>query len=60
MRSMTVGIVAAVLMTASAFAETIITAEDYAVDSDVVLESALKEVKSITGDTINVAGDVIK
>jgi len=60
MRSMTVGIVAAVLMTASVFAETIITAEDYAVDSDVVLESALKEVKSIPGDTVNVIGDVIK
>ncbi|MBI9020336.1 MAG: hypothetical protein JEZ10_03670 [Verrucomicrobia bacterium] len=60
MRSRTVGIVAAVLMTASGFAETIITAEDYALDSDVVLESAVKEIKSIPGDTINVAGDVIK
>ena len=60
MRSMIVGIVAAVLMTASGFAETIITAEDYAVDSDVVLESAVKEVKSVPRDTVNVIGDVIK
>ena len=60
MRSITVGIIAAGLMTASGFAETIITAEDYAVDSDVVLESAVKEVKSIPRDTVNVVGDVIK
>jgi len=60
MRSMIVGIIAAVLMTASGFAEIIITAEDYAVDSDVVLESAVKEIKSAPRDTVNVIGDVIK
>jgi type II secretory pathway component GspD/PulD (secretin) len=41
-------------------AETIITAQDYAVDSDVVLESAVKEIKSIPQDTINVIGDGLK
>ena len=60
MRSITVGISVAVLMTASGFAETIITAQDYAVDSDVVLESAVKEVKSVPADTVAVVGDVIK
>jgi len=60
MRSIAVGIIAAVLMTASGFAKVIITAEDYAVDSDVVLESAVKEVKSLPSDTANVIGDVIK
>jgi general secretion pathway protein D len=48
------------LMTAFGFAETIITAQDYAVDSDVVLESAVNEVKSIPQDAINVVGDVLK
>ncbi len=44
---------------ASAFAsELIMTAEDHAVDSDVVLESAVKEIKSIPKDTVQVLGDV--
>jgi general secretion pathway protein D len=41
-------------------AETIITAQDYAVDSDVVLESAVREVKSVPRDTVNVVGDAVK
>lgn len=41
-------------------AETIITAQDYAVDSDVVLESAVKEIKSVPRDTVNVVGDTLK
>lgn len=48
------------LITASGFAEVLITAQDYAVDSDVVLESAVQEIKSIPGDTINVVGDSVK
>ena len=60
MRRLITGISAAVLVAASGFAETIITAEDYAVDSDVVLESAVREVKSIPQDTVNVIGDVVK
>lgn len=51
---------AALLMTAYGYSETIITAQDYAVDSDVVLESALQEVKSIPRDTVNVIGDGVK
>lgn len=51
---------AVALMTACGFSETIITAQDYAIDSDVALESALKEVKSIPSDTINVIGDSVK
>ena len=58
MRSILVGIPVAVLIAASSFAETIITAQDYAVDSDVALESAVREVKAIPQDTVNVAGDV--
>ena len=60
MRSIIVGVSVAVLTTASGFAETIITAQDYAVDSDVVLESAVREVKSLPSDTVNVIGDVVK
>jgi general secretion pathway protein D len=41
-------------------AETLTTAQDYAVDSDVVLESAVREVKSIPRDTVNVVGDAVK
>lgn len=51
---------AVMLITACGFSEIIITAQDYAVDSDVVLESAIKEVKSIPRDTVNVIGDGIK
>jgi type II secretory pathway component GspD/PulD (secretin) len=41
-------------------AETVTTARDYAVDSDVVLESAVREIKSIPQDTVNVVGDAVK
>lgn len=44
----------------SGTAETVITAQDYAVDSDVVLESVVEEVKSAHIDTINVIGDTVK
>ena len=50
----------ALLITSVGFAETILTAQDYAVDSDVVLESAVREVKSIPRDTVNVIGDGVK
>jgi len=60
MRSLMIGMFAAVMVTASGFAETIITAQDYAVDSDVALESAVKEIKSAPRDTVNMIGDVVK
>ncbi len=41
-------------------AETVTTARDYAVDSDVVLESAVREIKSAPRDTVNVVGDAVK
>jgi general secretion pathway protein D len=44
----------------SSSAEALITAQDYAVDSDVVLESALREIKSAPRDTVNVIGDSLK
>ncbi len=40
-------------------AEILITADDHAVDSDVVLESVVKEVKSVPGDTVQVVEDLI-
>ncbi len=48
------------LIASTGFTEVLITAQDYAVDSDVVLESAVKEIKSAPQDTINVVGDSIK
>jgi general secretion pathway protein D len=60
MKHMIVGIPCVVLMAASVFSEVISTAEDYAVDSDVVLESIVREVKSIPQDTANIVGDVVK
>jgi len=60
MRTIIIGMSVATLVAASGWAETIITAQDYAVDSDVVLESVVKEVKSLPRDTVNVIGDVIK
>jgi Flp pilus assembly secretin CpaC len=41
-------------------AETVTTAQDYAVDSDVVLESAVREIKSVPRDTVNLIGDAAK
>jgi general secretion pathway protein D len=49
-----------VLVATTGVAETIMTAQDYAVDSDVMLESALDTVKSIPQDTVNVVGDAVK
>jgi general secretion pathway protein D len=60
MRKTALGMIALLCIGVSGLAETMITAQDYAVDSDVVLESALKEVKSAPSDTINVIGDTIK
>ena len=48
------------LIASTGFSEVLTTAQDYAVDSDVVLESAVKEIKSAPGDTINAIGDGIK
>ena len=44
----------------SGTAATVMSAQDYAVDSDVVLESAVREVKSVPQDTVNVIGDAVK
>ncbi|MGE4489291.1 MAG: type II secretion system protein GspD, partial [Kiritimatiellales bacterium] len=41
-------------------AEVPVTAQDYAIDSDVVLESAVREIKSIPKDTAEVVGDTLK
>jgi len=61
MRKLALGITALLYCTIqSGFSETIMTAQDYAVDSDVVLESVLKEIKSLPSDTANVIGDGIK
>jgi len=59
MRKFMAGITA-LLLVQSGLAETITTAQDYAVDSDVVLESAVQEIKSAPRDTVNVVGDAIK
>lgn len=53
-----IGVIA--LIASTGFSEILITAQDYAVDSDVVLESAVKEIKAIPQDTINVVGDAVK
>lgn len=61
MRKLATGITALLYMAAQgSMAETIIVAQDYAVDSDVVLESAIKEIKSAPRDTVNVIGDSAK
>ena len=61
MRKAVIGITALLLASLqSGQAETLTTAQDYAVDSDVVLESAVREVKSIPRDTVNVVGDAVK
>jgi len=48
------------LISSAGFAEVVITAQDYAVDSDVVLESAVEEIKSVVPDTAAVIGDSLK
>ncbi|MCU0858125.1 MAG: hypothetical protein MUC65_06965, partial [Pontiellaceae bacterium] len=61
MRKAVMGMTALLLATLqSGNAETLVTARDYAVDSDVVLESAVREIKSIPQDTVNVVGDAVK
>lgn len=61
MRKLAMGITALLyLATQHGMAETVITAQDYAVDSDVVLESAVKEIKSAPRDAVNVVGDAVK
>lgn len=60
MRNLAIGMTATMLLGAAqgAWAETIITAQDYAVDSDVVLESVVKEIKSAPRDTVEFVGDL--
>ncbi|HPR82803.1 MAG TPA: hypothetical protein PLD51_03005 [Pontiellaceae bacterium] len=61
MRKAVMGITALLLATLqNGNAELVTTAQDYAVDSDVVLESAVREVKSIPQDTANMVGDAVK
>lgn len=64
MRSLTTAISATLFLTAHAgFAEAIISPADHAVDSDVVLESAVDEVKAVPRDAIYIiddAGNFIK
>lgn len=60
MRSIAVLIGSVLLITTPGFSEVLITAQDYAVDSDVALESAVKEIKSAPRDTVDVIGDTIK
>jgi hypothetical protein len=58
-----IGITIAALLPAflqSGTAAMVMTAQDYAGDSDVVLESAVREIKSVPQDTVNVIGDAIK
>lgn len=61
MRKLALGITALLyLAVQSGTAEIVIGAQDHAVDSDVVLESAVKEIKSAPRDAVNVVGDSIK
>ena len=49
----------ALLIASTGFSEVLITVQDYAVDSDVVLESAVREIKAIPADTASVIGDIV-
>ncbi|MDH3346432.1 MAG: hypothetical protein OEL75_04530, partial [Kiritimatiellaceae bacterium] len=61
MRKLAMGITTLLyLASQSGLAETIITAQDYAVDSDVVLEMGVEEVKSTPQDTVDFIGDAVK
>ena len=61
MRKAVMGITALLLASLqSGQAETVTTAQRHTGDSDVVLESAVREVKSIPQDTVNVVGDAVK
>ncbi len=58
MRKVAIGIITMLCLTLqSGFSEAIITAQDSAVDSDVVLESAVREIKSAPRDAVNFVGD---
>ncbi len=60
MRKILIGITTLLYITVhSGFSEAIITARDNAVDSDVVLESAVREIKSAPRDTVDLIGDGI-
>ncbi len=59
MRRIIIGISVAVLVPVSGFAKTLTTA-DHVTDSDVALESAVKEVRSVPADTGAVIGDTVK
>ncbi len=59
MRKAVMGL-ATLFLASLGMAKTVTTAQDYAVDSDVVLESAVREVKSIPRDTVNIVGDAVK
>lgn len=48
------------LISSAGFTDVVISAQDYAVDSDVVLESVVEEIKSILPDTAAVIGDSLK
>ena len=61
MRKLLSGITMVLCLTIqSGFSEAIITAQDNAVNSDVVLESLVKEIKSAPSDTVDMIGDGIK
>jgi len=60
MQRITARISVAMLIAGTGFSQTIISARGQAQGSDVVLESAVKEVKSIPVDTANVVGDTVQ
>jgi len=61
MRKAVIGGITALFLTALQCAATgALTVRDYAVHSDVVLESALREVKNIPADTANLVGEAVK
>jgi len=59
MRSILTGISVMLLLAQSGLAEMVITAQDHAVESDVVLESALDAVITTPADTVAVVGDTL-
>ncbi len=60
MRKAVIGITALFLTALQCAATGALTVRDYAVHSDVVLESALREVKNIPADTANLVGEAVK
>ena len=58
MRKVAIGSITMLCLTLQhGFAEAIITAQDCAIDSDVVLESVVREIKSAPRDAVNAVGD---